>query len=102
MVSVVRDIGVIATKRCLDVGDIDQARWTASRALVAAPEDELLLCARVQTEHAAGNRLEVERLVAWITRNARNLGIDLLPDTAAILQEVLGGRLRVGVQPTGL
>jgi len=101
MVSIVRDIGVIATKRCLDEGDIDQARWAASRALVAAPEDELLLCARVQTEHAAGNRLEVERLVAWITRNARNLGIDLLPDTATVLQDVLGGRARLGVRPAG-
>jgi len=44
----------------------------------------------VATEHAAGNRMEVERLVAWITRNARNLGIDLFPETVAILQEVIG------------
>lgn len=90
MVSLIRDIGVIATRRSLNEGNIDQARWAASRALVAAPEDELLLCSRVMTEHAAGNRMEVERLVTWIARNARNLGIDMLPDTIAILQEVIG------------
>ncbi len=90
MVSVIRDVGVVATQRCLDKNDIDRARWTASRALVAAPEDELLLCARALTEHAAGNRMEVERLVSWITRNSRNLGVDLLPQTVTILQRVIG------------
>ena len=81
---------MVLTKRCVAVGDLDGARWAASRALVAAPEDELLLCARLYTEHAAGNRLEVERLVSWIARNARNLGVDMLPDTVKLLQYVLG------------
>ncbi|MDR2929300.1 MAG: LysM peptidoglycan-binding domain-containing protein [Propionibacteriaceae bacterium] len=89
MVCVIRDIGVVATRRCLADNDIDGARWAASRALVAAPEDEMLLCARLTTEHRAGNRTEVERLVSWITRNARNLGIDLLPDTVTLLQDVI-------------
>lgn len=89
MVSVIRDVGVVAARRCLDEGDVERARWAANRALVAAPEDELLLGARVLIEHATGNRLEVERLVSWITRNARNLGIDLLPQTVAILKEVI-------------
>jgi LysM repeat protein len=89
MVCLIRDMGVVATRRCLELGDIDQARWAASRALVAAPEDELLLCARLETENAAGNRLEVERLANWITRNARNIGIDLLPETVATLQTVI-------------
>ncbi|MDR2973113.1 MAG: LysM peptidoglycan-binding domain-containing protein [Propionibacteriaceae bacterium] len=90
MVSVIRDIGVIVTRRAVEQNNIDLARWAASRALVAAPEDELLLCARAETEHAAGNRMEVERLVAWITRNSRNLGVDLLPETIAILKRVIG------------
>ena len=89
MVSIIRDIGVVATNLCIAERDIDRARWAASRALVAAPEDEALLCARVLTEHTAGNRFEVERLVAWIARNARNLGVDLLPDTAVTLRDVI-------------
>ena len=89
MVSVIRDIGVIVSNRCLEQGDIDRARWAANRALVAAPEDELLLGAKVRIEHTAGNKLEMDRLITWITRNARNVGIDLLPQTVAILKEVM-------------
>ncbi|MCL2736023.1 MAG: LysM peptidoglycan-binding domain-containing protein [Propionibacteriaceae bacterium] len=99
IVSVIRDIGVIATARCLQQQDIDRARWAASRALIAAPEDEQLLCARVRTEHAAGNRMEVERLVNWISRNARNLGTDLLPETVTTLHEVIGSRPTPPVWP---
>jgi len=90
MVSVIRDIGVITANRCLKQGDIERARWAANRALVAAPEDELLLGVKVLIEHAAGNKLETDRLISWITRNARNMGIDLLPQTVAILKEVMG------------
>jgi LysM repeat protein len=90
MVSLIRDIGVVATNRCVANQEIDKARWAASRALTAAPEDEMLLCARVRTEHCAGNRMEVERLASWISRNARNLGIDLFPDTVKTLHHVLG------------
>lgn len=90
MVSVIRDVGVVAANRCLRQGDIERARWAANRALVAAPEDELLLGTKVLIEHAAGNKLEAERLITWITRNARNVGIDLLPQTVAILKEVMG------------
>ena len=90
MVSLIRDIGVVATNRCVANHDIDRARWAASRALIAAPEDEMLLCARVRTEHSAGNRMEVERLASWISRNARNLGVDLFPDTVKTLHHVLG------------
>ena len=89
MMSVVRDIGVLVASRCLSAGDIEHARWAANRALVAAPEDELLLGVKVKIEHTAGNKLEADRLITWITRNARNLGIDLLPQTADILREVM-------------
>lgn len=88
MVSVIRDIGVLAANRCLKQGDIERARWAANRALIAAPEDELLLGAKVKIEHVAGNKLEADRLIAWITRNARNMGIDLLPQTVDIVREV--------------
>ncbi|MCL1922920.1 MAG: LysM peptidoglycan-binding domain-containing protein [Propionibacteriaceae bacterium] len=94
MVSLIRDIGVVATNRCLETGDIDKARWAASRALMAAPDDEKLLCVRVLTEHTAGNRLEVERLAAWILRNAKNLCVDVFPETTTILQHVLGSKLQ--------
>ncbi|MCL1906793.1 MAG: LysM peptidoglycan-binding domain-containing protein [Propionibacteriaceae bacterium] len=90
MVSLIRDIGVVATHRCLERNDIDGARWVASRALVAAPEDERLLAVRILTEHNAGNRFEVERLASWVIRNARNLCVDVFPETTTILQHVLG------------
>lgn len=94
MVSTLRDVGVVLTQRALQSGDIDLARWATSRALKAAPEDELLLCERIRTEHLAGNRSEVERLVLHVTRSARILGVDLADETVTLLQEVMEGRRR--------
>ena len=56
MISCVRDIGLELADRALVVGNLEQARWAASRALLAAPGDELLLAARIRTEHAAGTQ----------------------------------------------
>jgi hypothetical protein len=92
--SSLRDVGVVLTDRALAHGDIDLARWAAARALVAAPEDELLLCARLRTEHRAGNATQVERIVNQITRQARMLGVDLMPETVALCQQVVEGRPR--------
>ena len=92
--SALRDAGVVLTDRALARGDIDLARWAAARSLVVAPEDELLLCARIRTEHRAGNRTDVERLVHQVTRQARVLGVDLLPETVELCQQVIEGRLR--------
>jgi LysM domain-containing protein len=92
--SALRDVGVVLAERALSRGDIDLARWAAARALVVAPEDELLLCARIRTEHRAGNRSDVERLVNQVTRQARVLGVDLLPETVELCQHVIEGRLR--------
>ncbi len=92
--SAIRDVGVMLAEKAVRAGDIDLARWAAARALMAAPEDELLLCARVRTEHRAGNRAEVERLVNQLTRQARVLGVDLLPETVGLCQQVIEGRLR--------
>ncbi|HML50693.1 MAG TPA: LysM peptidoglycan-binding domain-containing protein [Propionicimonas sp.] len=89
-----RDVGVVLTDRALANHDLDLARWAASRALVVAPDDELLLCARLRTEHQAGNSAETERLVNHITRQARLLGVDLLPETIELCQQVIEGRLR--------
>ena len=94
MISCVRDIGVELTDRALLAGDLDRARWVASRALVAAPGDELLLAARIRTEHQAGNPAETERLALRLAAQARNLGVDLDPETVTLLQRVIEGRVR--------
>lgn len=94
MVSAVRDTGLVLVDHALGQADIDLARWAAARALTAAPEDELLLSARIRTEHQAGNRREVERLVSRLTQQARILGIDLLPETVVLCQNAIEGRPR--------
>ena len=94
MASVARDAGVLLTRWAIDHRDLDLARWAAARALVAAPEDELLLVERIHTEHLAGNTGEVERLVRWVTGQARVLGVDLAPETVDACQRVMEGRTR--------
>jgi len=94
MISAIRDLGVELTNRALHDNDCDLARWAASRALVAAPGDELLMVARIRTEHQAGNTVETERLTLQVAAQARNLGIDLDPETVMLLQEVMEGQVR--------
>jgi len=94
MISCVRDVGAELTDRALAAGDIDLARWAAARALAAAPGDELLLAARIRTEHLAGNTIETERLTLQLAAQARTLGVDLDPETVALLQRVMEGRVR--------
>lgn len=90
-----RDAGLVLVDRALQRQEIDLARWAAERALMVAPEDELLMCARIRTEHAAGNRASVERHVLRLTQQARVLGVDLLPQTVMLCQQVMEGRPRV-------
>jgi hypothetical protein len=94
MISCVRDIGVELADRALLVGDLERARWAASRALLAAPGDELLLAARIRTEHAAGNTAETERLTLQLAAHARTLGVDLNEETVLLLQQVVEGQVR--------
>lgn len=94
MASMVRDIGLVLAGRALERGDLDLARWAANRALVAAPEDERLLCMRVRTEHRANNSAEVERLALRMVRHARRLNIDLDEETVDLLQQVMEGQPR--------
>jgi hypothetical protein len=94
MISAVRDIGVELASRALREHDLQLARWAAARALVAAPGDELLLAARIRTEHLAGNIAETERLALQLAAQARTLGVDLDGDTVVLLQEVMEGRVR--------
>ena len=94
MISAIRDIGIELADRALTAGNLDQARWAAGRALVAAPGDELLLAARIRTEHRAGNAGETERLTLQLAAQARSLGVDLDPATVRLLQEVMEGRVR--------
>ncbi len=94
MVSMIRDIGARVGDVALADGNLDLARWAASRALVAAPGDEVLMRLRLRTEHRAGNRPEVERIVLHLTRHARVLGIDLDDETVEAIQEAIEGRPR--------
>ena len=94
MISCIRDIGRELADRALLAGDLERARWAASRALLAAPGDELLLAARIRTEHAAGNRAETERLTLQLAAQARTLGVDLDDETVSLLQQVMEGQVR--------
>ena len=94
MISCVRDIGLELADRALLAGDVELARWAAARALLAAPGDELLLAARIRTEHAAGNAAETERLALQLATQARTLGVDLDADTVSLLQRVMEGQVR--------
>ena len=94
MISCVRDIGLQLADRALLTGDVELARWAGARALLAAPGDELLLAARIRTEHTAGNTAETERLALQLAAQARTLGVDLDPETVALLQRVMEGRVR--------
>ncbi|MCW5953263.1 MAG: bacterial transcriptional activator domain-containing protein, partial [Propionibacteriaceae bacterium] len=89
-----RDAGLVLVDRALHRQELDLARWAAERALIVAPEDELLMCARIRTEHAAGNRPGVERHVLRLTQQARALGVDLMPQTVMLCQQVMEGRPR--------
>jgi hypothetical protein len=94
MISVIRDIGVELSDRALAESDIELARWAAARALAAAPGDELLIVARIKTEHRAGNDPEVERLTLQLAAHARSLEVDLRPETVDVLQQMMEGRVR--------
>lgn len=94
MVALIRDLGVVGSRLARERRDLDAARWCANRALAAAPDDELLLGERIRTERAAGRMEEVERLVGRLHRQARILGIDLLPESVDLVQECVEGRLR--------
>ena len=61
---------------------------------MAAPGDELLMVARIRTEHQAGNMAETERLTLQVAAHARNLDVDLDPETVMLLQEVMEGQVR--------
>ncbi len=94
MISCVRDIGLELADRALLAGEVELARWAAARALFAAPGDELLLAARIRTEHAAGNAAETERLALQLAAQARTLGVDLDAETVSLLQRVMEGQVR--------
>lgn len=94
MAAMVRDVAYLLASRKLAAGDFDQARWAANRGLLASPEDEQLLGVKLLIEHRCGNRLEVDRLVLHITRQARILGVDLMDETVTLLQEVVEGQAR--------
>ncbi|QGF23333.1 bacterial transcriptional activator domain-containing protein [Raineyella fluvialis] len=91
----IRDVAYELAGRALETRDHDLAKWSIGRGLVAAPADELLLRRLLVTEHRSGNTMAVERLVYTLNKQARTLGIDLLPETVSTMQEVLEGGIRV-------
>lgn len=94
VIATLRDAALVLVDRGLHRGELDLARWAVERALMVAPEDELLMCARIRIEHAAGDRPAVERHVLRLTQQARALGVDLLPETVMLCQQVMEGRAR--------
>ena len=94
LAATVRDAALVLVERALARKEIDLARWAGRRGLVVAPEDELLMAARIRTEHAAGDHAAAERLIAHLTQQARALEVDLLPETVLLCQQVVEGRLR--------
>lgn len=54
----------------------------------------MLLVERINTEVLAGNTVEVQRLVRWVTGQAHALGVDLAPETVNACQRAMEGRTR--------
>jgi len=94
LAATVRDAALVLVERALVRKEIDLARWAGRRGLVVAPEDELLMTARIRTEYVAGDHAAAERLIAHLTQQARALEVDLLPETVLLCQQVVEGRLR--------
>lgn len=95
----VRDVAYALAGRALEVEDVDLARWAIGRGLVAAPNDEALLRRLLVCEGRTGDRRQVERLVFRLNAQARDLGVDLLPETVVVMQEVLEGGIRARATP---
>lgn len=94
MTATIRDVALALARHARVERDLELARWATNRGLAAAAEDELLLGELIRIEHALGHADQVSRLVTRLTRTARVLGVDLLPETVELCQEVLEGRIR--------
>ena len=88
MTSAVRDAAAVLVARSLGRGDLDLARWACGRGLDIVPDDDLMLRLRLRTEHQAGNRTEVRRLITLIVTRARDTAVDLSDEMITVLQEV--------------
>lgn len=88
------DIAHTLAERALTNNNIRLARWAASQGLLADPHSEVLLADRLRTEYAAGDRIEAGRIAGQITAQARELGMDLGPDTIDTLQQVVAAGTR--------
>lgn len=91
----IRDAAVVLSRRALDAGDLLHAQWAVETALLANPDDELLLATQIRIADTRGDRAKVDELVLRLTRRARMLGIDLAEETVTCLQEVVEGRARL-------
>lgn len=82
------DTALELTDRALDNNDLALARWAQAQALKLDSDSEALWRARLATEYQAGNHAEVDRLVRRLNLIARDLGVDLCPETETMLRQV--------------
>lgn len=94
MAALVRDAGVVLARSALERDDADLARWACERALVAAPDDELLVCELMRAEALSGRRRVVQALGHRLAQVSATTGNDLRPETVATCQQLLEGRPR--------
>lgn len=74
----------------LSTDDHDLALWAADQGLRAAPESEPLRLARIRALVARGDPDAARHTLEDIETTARDLGAEMLPETAEIVQALLG------------
>lgn len=72
--------------------DPDLALWAADQGLRAAPDSEPLRVARIRALVARGDTDAARHTLEDIEATARELGADMLPETAEIVQSLLGNK----------
>jgi DNA-binding SARP family transcriptional activator len=78
MISAIVDVAHALAERALRRGDYRRARWAASKGLLADSMAELLVQDAIRAAQGAGDREDIERLVAGLRRQIE----DLDPDAA--------------------
>lgn len=94
MAAAVRDAAVVLATRSLDQSDLETTEWAIEQGLGAEPDDELLLALQLRLMMRRGEP-GAERLVMQITRNARELGVDLRDSTIEVLQDAVSRQPRL-------
>jgi len=90
----VRDLVVTLARADRERGDLDAARDACARGRLVVGEDELLGGELMRVEAAAGDLDAARAVLLGLERAARDAGVDLRPETVALGQEIVEGRLR--------